>query len=97
MRHEIILAPHAVEDLGRLSARDRSTVLDAIERHLRYEPQKPSRSRIKVLPGIDRPQYRLRIGDLRVFYDVNLGTVEILAIVAKAEASQWLEQYGGKK
>jgi len=32
-----------------------------------------------------RPQYRLRVGEVRVFYDVSGATVEVLAIVAKSE------------
>ena len=97
MRYEIILAPEAVHDLQRLSSRERSTVRDAIDRHLRYEPEKLSRSSIKQLREIDRPQYRLRIGDIRVFYDVSEDTVEILAVVPKSKASQWLDQFGGEQ
>jgi prevent-host-death family protein len=36
---------------------------------------------------VRRPQYRLRIGDVRVFYDVFGRTVEVLAIVAKIGGS----------
>ncbi len=96
MRHEIILASEAVEDLRRLSARDQSTVRDAIERHLRFEPQRVSRSSIKRLRGINRPQYRLRVGEIRVFYDVGEDAVEILAIVSKSQANEWVGQIGGK-
>jgi mRNA interferase RelE/StbE len=35
-------------------------------------------------------QYRLRVDDVRVFYDVANSTVEILAVVSKAEADTWL-------
>jgi mRNA-degrading endonuclease RelE of RelBE toxin-antitoxin system len=41
-----------------------------------------------------RPQYRLRVGDVRVFYDATDKTVEILAIVAKPEAQSWLARHG---
>jgi len=61
-----------------------------METHLRHEPMKTSRSRINRLRGVDRPQYRLRVGDVRVFYDVTDGTVEILAIVNKSEVDAWL-------
>ena len=40
-----------------------------------------------------RPQYRLRVGEVRVFYDVSGTTVEVLAIVAKSEAESWLAQF----
>lgn len=67
---------------------------DAIEEHLRHEPEKTSRSRIKRLRGISRPHYRLRIGEIRVFYDVLGQEVEFLAIVAKSQAAAWLEEMG---
>ena len=94
MRYEIILAPEAIDDLKRLSAGDRSTIREALEVHLRREPKKTSRSRIKRLRGISRPEYRLRVNDFRVFYDVKEKEVEILAVVPKSRASEWLERYG---
>lgn len=95
MRYEIILAPEAAEDLQYFKANVRAQVHDAIEHHLRHEPTKTSKARIKRLRGLSRPQYRLRVGDdVRVFYDVTDDTVEVLAIVPKSEANQWLERYG---
>lgn len=96
MRFKIVLAPEAVEDLKRLKANVRTAVRAAIETHLRHEPAKTSRSRIKRLRGLNRPQYRLRVGEVRVFYDVSGATVEILAIVAKSEAESWLAQFANR-
>ena len=87
MRFEIVLAPEAVEDLRRLKANDRSAVKEALDKHFRHEPTKTSRSRIKRLRGIARPQYRLRVEEVRVFYDVSGSTVEVLAVVPKPEPS----------
>jgi mRNA interferase RelE/StbE len=97
MRYEIILAPEAVDDLRRLSAGDRSGIRDALERHLRYGPGKESRSRIKRLRGVSRPQYRLRVGDFRVFYDAGVDTVEIVAITPKRQMDDWLKDVGGRR
>jgi mRNA interferase RelE/StbE len=94
MAFAIVLAPEAVEDLRRLPASVRATVKAALETHLRHEPGKTSRSRIKRLRGLLRPQYRLRIDEVRVFYDISGASVEILAIVAKSEAQSWLAQFG---
>jgi mRNA-degrading endonuclease RelE of RelBE toxin-antitoxin system len=94
VRHEIILAPSAVGELAALRADVRGRVRDAIEQHLRHEPTKVSRSRIKRLRGLDRPQYRLRVDEVRVFYDVSEGTVEVLAIVPKSQAEAWLSAAG---
>jgi mRNA interferase RelE/StbE len=85
---------YAVDDLRRLPANTRSVVRAAIETHLRYEPGKISRSRIKRLRGLEHPQYRLRVGEVRVFYDIlDETTVEVLAIVSKAEVEAWLVQF----
>lgn len=97
MRFEILLAPEAVEDLRRLKAKERSAVKEALETHLRHEPTKASRSRIKRLRGLARPQYRLRVEEVRVFYDVSGSAVEVLAIVPKPEAESWLAQFGNPK
>jgi mRNA interferase RelE/StbE len=93
MPFAIVLAPEAVDDFRRLKANVRAAIRDALEAYLRHEPGKTSRSRIKRLRGLRRPQYRLRIGEVRVFYDISGATVEILAIVAKSEAESWLAQF----
>lgn len=97
MRFEIILAPEAVEDLRNLKANQRSAIKEALETHLRHEPTKTSRSRIKRLRGVARPQYRLRVEEVRVFYDVSGSSVQVLAIVPKSEAESWLAQFGSPK
>jgi mRNA interferase RelE/StbE len=97
MRFEILLAPEAVEDLRKLKAGERAAVKEALETHLRHEPTKTSRSRIKRLRGVARPQYRLRVEEVRVFCDVSGSTVEVLAIVPKPEAESWLAQFGNPK
>ncbi len=91
MKYAVVLSPEAVEDLRRLKASHRSAVKQAIETHLRHEPRKESKSRIKRLRGIRHPGFRLRVGEVRVFYDVSESTVEILAIIAKSKASSWLQ------
>ncbi len=97
MRREILLAPQAVLDLKGLPARERTAVRDAMELHLRHQPTRVSRSRIKRLRGLSKPQYRLRVGDVRVFYDVSEGRVEVLAIIPKSEASKWLQEEGKRQ
>ncbi len=94
MRHEVVLAPEAAKAYRALPPYRRAEVRDALERHLRYEPTRVSKSRIKRLRGLSQPQYRLRVGEVRVFYDVTTEAVEVLAIVTKAEAARWLAQHG---
>ena len=94
MRFDIVLAPEAARQLRALRSHIRGEVRDAIELHLRHEPEKLSRSRIQRLKGLARPQYRLRVGEVRVFYDVEEDRVEILAIIDKAQAAAWLQEEG---
>jgi mRNA-degrading endonuclease RelE of RelBE toxin-antitoxin system len=53
-----------------LTARDRATVLRAIPDALRHEPAISNRNR-KRMRDNDVAQYRLRVGRLRVYYDVD--------------------------
>ncbi len=72
----------------------RGSVRDAIEKHLRHQPTRVSKARIKRLKGLSRPQFRLRVGEVRIFYDVSGKTVKILAVVPKSEADMWLKGVG---
>jgi len=74
----------------------RATVKDGIEKHLRHTPTKLSKSRIKRLREMMHPEYRLRLNEHRVFYDVDGQNVVVLAIVPKGDAGEWLNTYGVK-
>lgn len=90
----IVLSPQALEDLNGLTGYEKSEVRRRLEVHLRHDPKKTSRSRIKKLRGLARPQFRLRVGDIRVFYDVEGRTVQVLTIVTKQKAEEWLRTSG---
>ncbi len=94
MRYEIILSPEAVQDLKLLDAHQRAKIKDLIEVHLRHEPTKTSKTRIKKLRGLRHPQYRLKIDDFRIFYDIEENRVEILSIILKSKAAEWLKRAG---
>jgi mRNA-degrading endonuclease RelE of RelBE toxin-antitoxin system len=94
MPYEIELTDESKQDILALRLFDRRKVLDAIERHLRHEPMKESQSRIKRLRELTRPQYRLRVDDIRIFYDVADEVVEIIAVIAKSQTAQWLAREG---
>ena len=94
MKHEIVLSPEAAETYRALEARRKAEVRDAIEAHLRHDPTKVSKSRIKRLRGLSRPQFRLRVGEIRIYYDVSGSTVEVLGIIEKSKSGQWLKKAG---
>jgi mRNA interferase RelE/StbE len=94
MPYEIVFSPEAVEDLQQLKANIRAIVRAALQQYLRHQPEHVSKSRIKHLRGMTQPQYRLRVDEIRVYYNVGERTVDILAIVDKQEADAWLTQFG---
>ena len=99
MKYEVIIARSAQETFKKLDAWWRSSLKKAIRKYLEIAPNRESRSKIKRLRGLRQPQYRLRVGRMRVFYDVNdkKKRVEVLGFVLKPETSQWLKKHGVPK
>lgn len=83
--YSIHLKPSAIDDLDSLRKFDVTKILDGIEEHLKWEPLKESRSRIKKLKGKQPVEFRLRIDDWRVFYNVTENEVWILRILRKQD------------
>ncbi|MBM4144329.1 MAG: type II toxin-antitoxin system RelE/ParE family toxin [Lentisphaerae bacterium] len=96
MKYEVVVAKDAQDQFGRLDGRWRSRLKQEMREHLEQQPKRESRSRIKRLLGLRQPQYRLRVDDLRVFYDVNdqMNRVEVLGFVNKADTPEWLQIHG---
>jgi mRNA interferase RelE/StbE len=61
MHYEIEFTTESLADIKLLRSTDRSKVIDAIETHLLHNPTQESKSRIKRLREMDKPQYRLRV------------------------------------
>jgi mRNA interferase RelE/StbE len=75
----------AADDIRALRAFDQCKVLDGIEEHLSDHPQQTSKSRIKAMGQPFWSQYRLRIDDFRVYYDIdeNDHVVNVLRVLKK--------------
>jgi mRNA-degrading endonuclease RelE of RelBE toxin-antitoxin system len=91
LSYQIEFAESVNAQLRRLAARDRALVLDTIERQLLHEPLVETRNRKPLRPNPLAP-WELRIGDLRIFYDVGQEekTVYILAVGEKRGNSVWI-------
>ena len=63
---------------------------NAIERYLRHTPTAISRSRIKKLRGLRQPKDQLRVQDVRVYYEVEQASVQMLGVIAKSDTHRWL-------
>ncbi len=92
--YTIMLKPSAIADLDALRKYDATQIADAMERHLQHNPTKESKSRIKRLQGISNPDYRLRVGDYRIFYGVDEITrrVDVLRVMHKDQTLRYYKE-----
>jgi mRNA-degrading endonuclease RelE of RelBE toxin-antitoxin system len=85
MSYTIEYSPEAEEHLRWLTTRQQRTVLDTVDRQLPNEPNVETRNRKPMRPNPVAP-WELRIGNLRVYYEVTddlQRSVTILAIGVK--------------
>lgn len=69
MPYRIEYSPETEKHLRLLTARQRATVLDGVDEQLIHEPTVETRKRKPMRPNPMAP-WELRIGNLRVYYDV---------------------------
>jgi mRNA-degrading endonuclease RelE of RelBE toxin-antitoxin system len=69
MAYRIAYSPESEDHLRALTVRDRAIVLDAVDEQLAHQPASVTRNRKPLRPNPIAP-WELRIGDLRVYYDV---------------------------
>jgi mRNA interferase RelE/StbE len=91
MAYEVFYSDEAVERLKNLRAFDRAAILDEIESVLLVNPTQESKARVKFLRQPAPTQYRLRVGEFRVFYDVLDQSVQVIQILSKADCISYLE------
>ena len=68
--YEIRFTPEAIKDLKSLRKPEQKEALDGIESQLAHEPSVETRNRKRLRPN-KLAEWELRVGDLRVFYDVD--------------------------
>lgn len=96
MRYVVAIARSAQEQFKKLDARRLSSLKKAMRKYLDTAPTRQSKSRTKRLRGLRQPQYRLRVDEMRVYYDVNDAEerVEVLGFVLKPRTADWLREHG---
>ena len=90
MPYEIRYSSEAVEQLKKLRAFDRAAILDQIEQVLQVNPTIVSKARIEQLRDPAPTQYRLRVGEFRVFYDAAEEVVFIIQVLSKQDSLDYL-------
>ena len=80
MRYDVQFKPKAVKDIGRLPTRIQAQILAGID-----EMSNDLRGDIKRLTNFT-PEYRLRVGDYRVLFELEEKTIVIYRIRHRREA-----------
>ena len=91
MAFQVRFSDVAVNDLEKLRAVNRASILDDVERFLTVNPALESKMRVKRLREPAPAQFRLRVGDFRIFYDLEGKWVTILRVLHKSDTEQYLE------
>jgi mRNA-degrading endonuclease RelE of RelBE toxin-antitoxin system len=86
-------SPVALEHLQALTARQRSIVLDSVERMLTHHAAVETRNRRPMRPNPVAP-WELRIGDLRVYYDVEDTPERVVYVLAVGIKLRDLVRFG---
>jgi len=79
--YTIEYSPEAVDHLEMLTTRQQAIVVAAVDRQLRFQPMVETRNRKPMRPNPLAP-WELRIGTLRVYYDVEDAPAPIVYIRA---------------
>ncbi len=81
MVYRIRFAESAEEHFAQLKAPQRALLLDAVKVQLRYEPLRETRNKKQLRPNPLAP-WELRIGSLRVFYEVDAREPDFVNLLA---------------
>jgi mRNA-degrading endonuclease RelE of RelBE toxin-antitoxin system len=94
--YRIEYSPDAEEHLRALTARQRTTVLDAVDEQLAHDPAVETRNRKPMRPNPVAP-WELRIGDLRVYSDMEQEPESLVTVLAVGIKDRSRVLIGGKE
>jgi len=95
MPYAVEITQRARENLKALRKRDQQIVIDAISLHLVLQPDKKTRNRKRLEENALAP-WELRVGNFRVFYDVDRDT-ERVVVIAVGEKTHNKLRIGGEE
>ena len=96
MAYEVRFADDVKGHLRALTIAERSAALDAIERQLLHEPLVETRNRKPLRPNPIAP-WELRVGQLRVFYEVVPGEPSLVRILAVGKKHRSILRIAGQE
>ena len=84
MLREVVFKPQALEHLRWLSIYQQRSVTDGIRRHLvENDPRSENRNKFRLRRASEAADYELRLGDLRVFYQIEESLIFVTAVGIK--------------
>ncbi|MFQ5343026.1 MAG: type II toxin-antitoxin system RelE/ParE family toxin [Anaerolineae bacterium] len=95
MAYQIEFAESVTEHLRSLRATQRATVLRAIEKQLVHEPVTETRNKKPLRPNPIAP-WELRVGSLRVFYEIASDDPDVVRVLAIGRKKRNRLYIGGK-
>ena len=96
MPYKVEFAESVEAQLQALTARDRATTLAAIERQLTDEPLREARNRKPLRPNPIAP-WELRVGALRVFYEVIGPPTRVVRVLGVGQKRRNVLTIGGEE
>jgi len=94
--YRIDYSPAAEEHLRVLTARQRAVVFDTVDEQLAHEPGVETRNRKPMRPNPVAP-WELRIGELRIYYDIAEEPENVVTVVAVGVKDRNRVLIGGKE
>jgi mRNA-degrading endonuclease RelE of RelBE toxin-antitoxin system len=96
LSYRIEYSPATEQHLRVLTARQRCVVFDAVDQQLEHEPDVETRNRKPMRPNPLAP-WELRIGELRVYYEIEEDSERVVTIVAVGVKDRNRVLIGGKE
>jgi mRNA interferase RelE/StbE len=90
-RYEVVFTEDAVDDLDKIKKFYAKQITNRIDTILLQRAEDVTRSSVKKLRGFES-LYRLRVGDYRIFYQVQSNEVTILRVLSKDKEAEFYEE-----
>lgn len=95
LAYQIEYSPDAVDHLRGLPVSDQRVVVDSVDEQLAHQPLVETRNRKPMRPNPIAP-WELRIGDLRVYYEVKEEPDPLVTILAVGAKERNVVRIGGE-
>jgi mRNA-degrading endonuclease RelE of RelBE toxin-antitoxin system len=94
--YRIVYSPATEKHLRALTARQRATIFDSVDKQLAQQPAVETRNRKPMRPNPIAP-WELRVGNLRVYYDIEDKPERVVNILAVGVKNRNRVRIGGEE